>query len=102
MRELFIYYRSQARHAPLVKTTVAAFQQALRRRHGGLETRLLCRDGSASTSMTWMETYRISTAANAPGVDAALQAEIESLAATALAGVIDGQRHVEVFEPCAS
>lgn len=102
MRELFIYYHSQAQHARSVRTAVTAFQQTLCERHAGLEARLLCRNGSPSTNITWMETYRLSTAANGPGVDTALQAEIESLAACALAGLIEGQRHMEAFEPCAS
>lgn len=101
MRELFIYYRSQAQHAQAVRAAVAAFQQMLRERHSGLEARLLYRDASTSTSITWMETYRLPTATNVPTLDTTLQAEIESLAARALAGLIEGQRHVEDFEPCA-
>lgn len=102
MHELFIYYRSQAQHAQAVKTAVAAFQHALRERHARLEARLLHREESPSMSITWMETYRLTATADAPGIDAALQAEIELLAAPALAGLLDGQRHVEAFEPCAS
>jgi len=102
MRELFIYYRSQAQHAQAVKAAVGAFQHGLRKRHARLEARLLQRDESPPMSITWMETYRLTTKADTPGIDAALQAEIESLAAPALAGLLDGQRHAEVFEPCAS
>jgi hypothetical protein len=102
MRELFIYYRSQAQHAQAVEAAVAAFQHGLRERHARLEARLLRRDESPSMNITWMETYRLTTTADRPGIDAQLQAEIELLAVPALAGLLDGQRHVEAFEPCAS
>lgn len=66
---------------------------ALRAAHPDLVTRLLKRDGDATQSKTWMKTYALSKAG---GIDAALQADIEA-AAMPLQGLIDGDRHVEVF-----
>jgi thiamine pyrophosphate-dependent acetolactate synthase large subunit-like protein len=103
MRELFIYYRSQVRHAAAVEAAVRDMQSVLRARHPALEARWLRRIDDDSDRMTWMETYRAASPALHPqGVQAELQREIETLAARHVAPWIDGTRHVEVFDTCAS
>lgn len=87
-RERFIYYRVGA-PTPVLRDAVLAMQRALCERHAGLQARLLCND------TTWMETY-----ARPGGVDDALLAEIESLAAARLPSGVAAVRHVESFEPC--
>jgi hypothetical protein len=98
MRELFIYYRSPEDQAAEVLRRVRRFQAALVERHAGLMTRLLRRPDSIDGAHTWMETYSMDTMHD--GVDTALQQEIET-AAACLRGCISGERHTEVFEPCA-
>jgi Domain of unknown function (DUF4936) len=98
MRELFIYYRSPEDQAAEVLRRVHGFQAGLTERHAGLVARLLRRPGSIEGAHTWMETYSMDTMYG--GVGTALQQEIEA-AAACLRGCITGERHTEVFEPCA-
>jgi len=105
MRELFIYYRIDAGRAGSALKAAQAMQQGLRDKHPQLAARLWRRPdepggsptNEASTQQTWMETYSFTDT----GVTPALQAEIEE-AASALSPFIVGQRHTEVFVPCAS
>lgn len=91
--ERFIYYRVAA-PAPALRDAVLAMQRDLRARHPQLQARLLCRsDGQGET---WMETY-----AQPGGVDDALLAKIEALAASTLAPHRVGARHIETFTACA-
>ena len=102
MRELFIYYRIPVTNAAAARTRVDAFQARLRERHRGLVTRLMRRPEPKNSQQTWMETYSFERSAlHSGGVTPALQAEIET-EAQSLAGLIDGERHAEVFVPCAS
>ena len=95
-RELFVYWRTAA-VADDVRTVAAALQAALRAAHPGLQARLLRRgDAAAGGVDTWMETYALP--ASSGGVDTDMQAAIDGAAAAALAGLIDGARHVEAFE----
>lgn len=98
MRELFIYYRVGLDHAAAATAEVAAMHARLRERLPGLTTRLLRRDdGAGERVQTWMETYAFDDAMLHP---AGITPEIESLIdaqARALAGWIDGERHVEAF-----
>ncbi|WP_341891134.1 DUF4936 family protein [Variovorax sp. YR752] len=100
MRELFIYYRSPVHHAEAVMATVHAFQAQLSLEHPGLLARLLRRPEVKGGQITWMETYSIATMTPGPALDDTLQQQIESRAAS-LHGLIDGDRHTEVFAPCA-
>jgi hypothetical protein len=102
MRELFIYYRMPVTNAAAARTRVDAFQARLRKRHEGLMTRLMCRPEAKNNQQTWMETYSFERSTqHAGGVTPTLQAEIES-EAQCLVGLVDGERHAEVFVPCAS
>lgn len=96
MRELFIYYRVAAAHAASARERVQQLQRDLQARHPGLQARLLRRPGEAAGLQTWMEIYARPTLAG--GVSTALERDIEQ-AAEALAPLLDGPRHCEVFEP---
>ena len=97
MRRLFIYYRVTAAHVDQAVAAAREMQQLLHMGNGELRAELLRRPGAVDSHVTLMETYAMERA----GIDEALQARIESEAANALAGLIMGARHVEVFEPCA-
>ncbi|HEY2925927.1 DUF4936 family protein [Piscinibacter sp.] len=102
MRELFIYYRIPVTNAAAARMRVDAFQARLRDRHRGLVTRLMRRPDATNNQQTWMETYSFERPRQpGDGVTPALQAEIET-EALCLAGLVDGERHAEVFIPCAS
>ena len=100
MRELFIYYRSHEDHAASVQARVHEFQAALRRAHPGLLARLLRRPEVKNGLLTWMETYAIEPMPFSSEIDDDLQRQIESHA-RALQGLIEGDRHTEVFLTCA-
>ncbi len=94
-RELFVYYRIRPAAESLARVIVLDFQRELMRQHPHLSARLLRKDEAPNGAPTWMETY----AMNPPherGIDAALQATIERLAAP-LQACVDGERHVEAF-----
>ena len=103
MRDLFIYYRIDVANAPLALAAAQAMQHRLREKHPQLAVRLLRRpDEPASpttptTPQTWMETYSLP----GTGITPELQAEIEQ-AASELKAYIVGERHTEIFVPCAS
>jgi len=97
-RELFIYYRIASSQARAARGVVTAFQARLCARHPGLSARLLRRPEEHLGQQTWMEIYA-HTATR--GIDDALAADIER-EASALAALLQGTRHVEVFVACAS
>ena len=99
-RELFIYYRSPEHHAPAVQARAHEFQARLCLDHPGLRARLLRRPEVKDGRITWMETYAI-VPMTPVALDDTLQAQIERHAGAALAGLIEGDRHLEVFVPCA-
>jgi len=92
-RELYVWYRVAEVHAGAARVAVLAMQAALRSKWPGLDAALLTRD-EAAAEQTWMERYGRPGAA--AGIDARLQAAIESHAATCLA-FIGGIRHCEAF-----
>lgn len=101
MRELFIYYKARPEDAAALQAAVETGQAALRSRHPGLVARLLRRrEASSDGTITWMETYAMSHAAQAGGVSAAVERDIEA-ASERLGAWLVGARHVEVFEACA-
>lgn len=100
MGELFIYYRCRSADTAAVGAAAAAMQRRLCSEVPGLEARLLRRPApAADDTVTWMETYRLVTPAGA--ADAGWQARVQAAAAQALAPWVVGERHLEVFEPCA-
>jgi hypothetical protein len=97
VRRLFVYWKLSRADLAAALAAARTLQHALQTAHPSLRCALLERaDDAAAAEATLMETY----AADGPGgVDAALQAVIESAAAGALARYQRGPRHVEVFEP---
>ena len=96
MRELFVWYRVDARRAAAARAAVESMQRSLVASRPGLEARLLVRDDAAV--QTWMETYACRAGAPAgDGIDAGAEAAIAAAAET-LRGMIDGERHVEAFD----
>ena len=106
-RSVYVYYRVAHADLPRVVAAVQAMQARLCAGHPGLGAQLLRRvdaidaalaarrRGEAAPSVTLMELY-----AAPPGVDGALQAEIEAAAAALPTAAVAGERHVELFEPC--
>ena len=109
-RRLYLYYRVPAAELDAALQAAATMQQRLRTAHPGLRAELLCKcadDGAtgepAAHEPTLMEIYRREGseegAACGHGIDAALQAAIDSAAQQSLGGFVSGRRHVEVFVP---
>ena len=101
MRELFIYYQLRSESTGAAVAAVCSFQAKLRRQHPQLIARLLQGAEATGKNRTWMETYSTDPAIDADGVGAELQTSIEQLARH-LTPFIDGSRHTEVFDSCAS
>jgi hypothetical protein len=94
-RALYVYYRIDAARLVDAAAAVRAFQAVLRRACPDLQAALLRRPGEQDGLVTLMETY-----AMPGGIDAALQAKIDTAAAV-LAPWQRSARHTEVFEPLA-
>lgn len=94
-RELYVYWRVRDGALADARAAVQQMQAELCRSHPGLAARRLLRQGDADTTL--MEIYTCAPR----GVDAALQAQIES-AALVLAPFCNGARHIEAFEDAAS
>jgi len=88
-------------HADQIERAVLDWQRALRARHPVLRCRLLRRPAAEDDTLTWMEIYACDDAQLSIAAGTALGAEL-SAGTPAIAGWIDGQRHVEVFVGCAS
>lgn len=99
MLELFIYYRVSVRHATEARSDVLEWQRELEGAHPALHCRLLMRPEEREGLQTWMETYAIADPAQSPDAGA-LRQHIEQ-GPEALQSWIIGERHVEVFVPCA-
>jgi hypothetical protein len=97
VRELFVWYRVDARRTGAAREAVESMQRSLAQAIPGLQARLLVRCGADEE--TWMEAYaRVSSPAIAcAGIDAATETAIAA-AALPLGGLIEGDRHVEAFD----
>jgi hypothetical protein len=96
---LFVYYRVRASDRAALVAAARAMQARWHARVPGLQARLHERADAARPqdgTITLMETY-----AAPKGIAAALQATIEDEARAELGRWIVGDRHVEVFVPCA-
>jgi hypothetical protein len=99
-RELYVYFHAAADHAAEVEAAVRGMQQRLRSTFPPLRVALLRRPDDGSGRHTWMETYawasdRVEDATEALfmqalGTDAAIWQHL-----------LEGPRHLEVFERCA-
>jgi predicted metal-binding protein len=94
--QIFVYYRIRAADAAPAIAAVAAFQASLCRSIPGLAGELSRRVDDGADLLTLMETYVHADAASPDW-----QHDIERLARKQLATWIVGERHVEVFVPCA-
>jgi hypothetical protein len=97
--ELFIYYRVDAQHVSEAQSGVLEWQRELGAAHPALQCRLLMQPVQREGLQTWMETYAI--AGSAHGCEMNVLRERIELGAPSLQPWIVGQRHVEVFVPCA-
>ncbi len=106
-RALFVWWRVDASRLDEASATANALQAALVRSMPGLQARLYRRvDASAAEggggatlpSATVMETYAMESG----GITAEVEVQIEAAAQSALGGLVDGERHVEAFEPLAA
>jgi hypothetical protein len=95
-RELFVYYRVAEATLDSACAAALAMQADLCAAYPGLQARLLRRPEAADGRCTLMETYACTA-----GVGAALQTAIDQAAGAALASWQLGERHTEVFRPCA-
>ena len=95
-RSLFIYFRVERDNVAEVATAVNELQAAWRVAMPGLRCELLRRAEEHGDAVTLMETY-----AHHGGVIPAWQERIERDAGVHLKSWLIGERHVEVFEPCA-
>lgn len=94
--QLFVYYRVPAADVAAASVAVRELHAVWCAQHPAMACELLQRVDAAAGLVTLMEVYRC-----ADGVTSAWQARIEADATAALAGRLVGERHVEVFAPCA-
>jgi hypothetical protein len=94
---VFVYYRVRGADAARAIAAIAAFQTRLRASMPGLNGTLSRRvaDGGADL-MTLMESYEHTGTSSTDW-----QHDVERQAQGQLATWIVGERHVEIFEPCA-
>ncbi len=95
-RSLFIYFRVAHESETSVTAAVRELQAGWQVEMPGLRGELLCRADESGDVVTLMETYSCDG-----GVSTAWQQRIERDAASRLSTLVIGDRHVEVFEPCA-
>jgi Domain of unknown function (DUF4936) len=95
-RRLFVYFRVERVSEAAVVTALRALQAAWQSAMPGLRCELLRRVDEGGAVVTLMETYSC-----VGGVSTAWQERIEREAAARLSAWLVGERHVEVFEPCA-
>jgi hypothetical protein len=99
-RELYVYFHAPADRASEINAAVREMQQRLGSSFPGLEVALLRRPDDGSGRHTWMEIY-----AWAGGrVDRSTDDAFRQMLASETVGwqhLLDGQRHLEVFERCA-
>jgi hypothetical protein len=95
--QFFVYYRVRSDHVPAAVAALRALHGDWQREEPALGCELMRRvDGGDPGPVTLMEIYR-----HAGGVAPAWQQRIEREARAALAPWLVGERHVEVFAPCA-
>lgn len=99
--ELYVYYRVPTPEAARLRMAVTALHDQLRHTLPGLQARLLRRTDAAAGLDTWMETYALPSAPLDTRLADALDAALAQQATAWRQLLGDGQRHTEVFEPCA-
>ncbi len=96
MLHLFVYYRVAERDAAAAIAVMGGLQREATARWPGLEAALLRSTEDSKGRVTLMETYRVPE-----GIDPGWSIDLERRALDVLAGWLVGDRHVEVFHPCA-
>jgi Domain of unknown function (DUF4936) len=94
--QVFVYYRVRAVDAAASIAAVQALHARLATALPGLVCGLSQRAGCDADPVTLMETY-----SHVDGVSADMQRDIEAGLGPALQPWLVGERHVEVFVPCA-
>ncbi len=100
MTEPFIYHRVDTAHAAQAKAMVLGRQREPGKTHPALNSRLLMRPDSRDGRQTWMETYAYPPALPAGDELPGLRA-LPTRGPAELQRWIEGDRPLEVFEPCA-
>ena len=95
-RRLFVYFRLARESEAQVEDAVRGLQAVWQAQMPGLQCELLRRSDRSGDVVTLMETYSCSG-----GVSTEWQERIERDATAILSTWVLGDRHVEVFEPCA-
>ena len=95
-RRLFIYFRVKRQSEAAVVAALRELQRLWQAAMPGLYCELLRRADENGDALTLMETYACDA-----GIDTAWQERIEREASERLQSWLVGERHVEVFEPCA-
>lgn len=102
--QLYVYYRVRAVDAPALIAAVRRMQADWQAALPGLVCGLSQRadEHSAATELTLMETYAVAPGVPPlPALPPNWPQELEARARTQLAPWLLGERHVEVFVPCA-
>lgn len=94
--QVFVYYRVRAADGAAAIAAVQAGQAHLKVALPGLACTLSRRADDTAEHLTLMETY-----AHAEAVTAAAQRDIERRMRSAIEAWLVGERHIEVFVPCA-
>jgi hypothetical protein len=94
--QLYVYYRARHSDAPALIAAVRELHAHWQAAHPGLVCTLNRRVDDSADALTLIETY-----AQADGVPSGWRRESEREAAERLGEWIIGERHVEVFVPCA-
>lgn len=94
--QLYIYYRVRGEHLPAVVAALRTLHGLWQAEDPALGCELMQRVDDESGFVTLMEVYR-----RADGIGPAWPQRIEGEARAALSAWLVGERHVEVFAPCA-
>jgi hypothetical protein len=94
---VFIYFRVAAYELARARTAVEAFQREIEQTTAAVPLALMRRPGSTAGDITLMEIYRVGSA-SAP-VDLGPTLDRLRQGPPALAALLCGERHLELFEP---
>lgn len=94
--QLYVYYRVRGEHLPAVLAALRQLQARWQAEDPALGCELMRRVDDQTGLETLMEVYR-----RADGITPAGKQRIEGEARAALSAWLVGERHVEVFAPCA-
>ena len=93
--QLFVYWRVASADAEAALQALRDWQRSLMAQHPALRTRRYLRNDGTRGEATVMESYALDAA---PGIDAALQRQIQEERRAAMHRWLRGARHVEVFD----